>query len=327
VIRDEDLEKLLAPFGVEPAVCNFLSCSQNYVYSCSGGSMASLIRISTDRHRTLPEVDGEMKWLNFLASGNLRVCRPIPSLAGNLTEQLRIDGRHFIVCRFEKAPGDKPKRKDLTPQTYFALGQMLGRMHAASCEYHRFHAPLHRMTWDRSRLLNEDVDACKPPLTRDFYESLHQLMADIQVMPQHPQGYGMIHSDVSFGNCHLDGKDLWLFDFDNCEYGHFLQDLATVLYDSVYCKVVNEVERKNLNHAMKSRWLEFLNGYRSVRDLPCFDLHQLENFFLLREAVIYIHYHRVLDLQAISPSFHEGMNQMRRNVEGRTHEVDFSQMV
>ncbi|MDB6003107.1 MAG: hypothetical protein JWR15_94 [Prosthecobacter sp.] len=53
----------------------------------------------------------------------------------------------------------------------------------------------------------------------------------------------------------------------------------------------------------------------------------LERFFLLREAVIYVHYHRTLDVPTLDHSFKAGLEVMRKNVERQEHQVDFGRLV
>jgi Ser/Thr protein kinase RdoA (MazF antagonist) len=56
------------------------------------------------------------------------------------------------------------------------------------------------------------------------------LVNDLRIDASDPPG--LVHGDISFTNVFLDGGTLTLFDFDNCEVGTVVQDLATVLYDA-----------------------------------------------------------------------------------------------
>lgn len=152
-------------------------------------------------------------------------------------------------------------------------------------------------------------------------------MHDLQQLPQRPETYGLIHADVSFGNCFLEHETLWIFDFDNCEHGYFIQDIATVLYDSIYCKVMQKFADPGLNDRMVPRWTAFWKGYATTGPLKHIDPCWLKQFFLIREAVIYAHYHRVVDVGATEDSFKAGLAVMRSNVENQEHQVDFTQLL
>lgn len=98
----------------------------------------------------------------------------------------------------------------------------------------------------------------------------------------------------------MDGDLLWIIDFDNCEHGHFVQDFATILYDSIYCRVLNKFADAGSTTASPR--------YR------------------LREAVIYIHYYRTLDVPALDDSFKAGLEVMRTNIENQEHQVDVARL-
>ena len=87
----------------------------------------------------------------------------------------------------------------------------------------------------------------------------------------------------------------------------------------------NELEflQCSQNYVYKAR-LAFLKGYAVASPLKEINLTQLKDFFLLREAVIYVHYHRTLEVSKMSESFLRGLEVMKRNVEKQDHQVDFA---
>jgi len=66
-----------------------------------------------------------------------------------------------------------------------------------------------------------------------------------------------------------------------------------------------------------------LSGYAKTVTLKEIDPLLLKKFFLLREAIVYVHYLRTLDLRNVNNSFKAGLEVMRQNVESQEHQVDF----
>jgi hypothetical protein len=91
--------------------------------------------------------------------------------------------------------------------------------------------------------------------------------------------------------------------------------------------VLHAGKGEDLTARCKLFWDAFISGYAPYGPLRLFSATHLETFFLLREAVIYVHYHRVLNFDTLSPSFLEGMNLMRQNVETRKHQLSIQALL
>nr|WP_170157013.1 phosphotransferase [Roseimicrobium gellanilyticum] len=327
------LDQLVEPYGLRADDLVFLRKSQNSVYRArrpSGGGVC-IVRISEGRHRTLTEVETELKWVSRLAARGVSVCAPLPTLAGEWCVSLRQGGAEYVVACFEQAPGQQisPKSDDLPRYAaeYGQLGRLLGHLHRESIPYKPHDSSGHRSSWHESRLLCQDVSAMEERLGEDFCHSVATLVADLRQSLDVTMGYGLVHGDVSFNNCHFDGVHPWLFDFDNCEYGSFLQDIATVLYDSIYCRALNRFADAELHQRMLPPLASFLEGYFGTGIGTVLDESLIGKFFLLREAIIYVHYHRTLDVGSLPQSFRDGLEVMRRNVESQSHQVDVCQLL
>jgi amicoumacin kinase len=322
-LKPDRLAPFLVPYGLNQAGLEFLGYSQNYVYACQRESGKCILRISHGRYRTKIQVEAELTWIQFLTSRGIKACSPIPAMNGELCLAFGLDGDHYIVTCFENAPGQRLLPQEIGPQLYYKLGQLLGKMHRESAAFVVNEGTAVRPHWFDSRLIREDVAQHRANLPDRFCESVSDLLHQLQELPVSSTTYGLIHGDVSFNNCFLYEDDLWIFDFDNCEQGHFLQDVATVLYDTIYCRALNKFADPALNDRIAPLWETFWAGYVTAgpqRHVPAIEL---KRFFLLREAVIYIHYHRILDQRNVSETFRAGLDVMRSNVERQQHQVDF----
>lgn len=326
MIPQDHLALLAWPYGSVPGDLEHLRSSQNHVYLVRHGGAKSILRVSKGRHRTRQDVEAELAFVKFLAAREVKVCNPLPALDGEVCVACSLEGEEYIVTRFEHAPGRKIMPEDIAPPIYEKLGGMLADLHCHTLHLPEDHAAQSRPHWHESRLLRQDVAELRERLPPAFVKSLADLMERLRELPVTPQTYGLVHADSCLGNCFLDDAQLWIFDFDNCEHGHFAQDFATILYDSIYCRMLNQFADEGLNDRIAPLWAGLWRGYAEAGPLAAMDAFQLKHFFLLREAVIYIHYHRTLDVAALSESFKAGLEVMRRNVEEQSHQVDFERL-
>ena len=325
-LRQDILGALIRPYGLQVQDMRFLRYSQNHVYACHHQGKEAILRISQGRHRTKQQIEAELAWINLLVSHRIRACQPIPAKDGAACVALDLDGKHYIAACFGHVPGNPITQQDLGDELYEKLGRLLGQLHAATSANAVPRLASSRPHWYESRLLQEDRAQLGTLLTRRFCDSVDDLIRQLRQLPVCSEDYALIHGDFSLGNCFLDGQDLWIFDFDNCEQGHFVQDLVTVLYDSIYCKVLNGFADAGLNDRITAFWRPFWRGYAITGSAKVLNPVQLKQFFLLREAIIYMHYHRVLDLRTVSESFVAGLEVMRSNVENQEHQVDFEML-
>lgn len=322
MLKEEHLKKLIEPYGIDLNQLEFLQCSQNYIYKAQLVNKCVIVRICWGRHRDENQVDAELKWINHLAINGIRACRPVCSKEGELLHSIEIEGEPAIITVFEHAPGSQVEINFANESTFERLGRLTGAMHSAAFKYNLDGGAIDRPCWTDSRLLKQDFETCRHALSDSFLVNVEEMIERISQTPRKPESFGIVHGDINFVNIFDYGRKLWIFDFDNCEHGYFVQELATVLWDSIYCKELREFADSGLNRRIELLWHAFLEGYSKSSPLKEINLMQLKDFFLLREAIIYVHFHRTLNLSKMSESFHRGLEIMRRNVEEQDHQVD-----
>jgi amicoumacin kinase len=85
--------------------------------------------------------------------------------------------------------------------------------------------------------------------------------------------------------------------FDNCEYGHYISDIAIALYAALWW-VPNEADRAQFSEAFLR---SLLDGYREQHYLSRRELEALPLFLQLREVLIYTVARKMLDLNNLTP--------------------------
>jgi len=315
---------LLNSFDIDANFAAFVGASQNFVYRVNHLGTQRIARVSTMRHRTSAEIKGELEWIEFLSKKGIPVCLPQSSASGAKYEEMTIDGRSYLLAVFEEAAGRKAVRGDLSVDFCRRVGELIGQMHAAAIEANAMGFKVYRGDWSTSRLLTQDMIETKAPIGDRFRNSVSKLIQEISSIPATSSNYGILHGDVNMGNIHIQDGRIQIFDFDNAEYGYFLQDLAVMLYDSIYSKVVTHATPKTLTSTIKTLWDTLLTSYHRFNPKLSFSAKELSDFFLLREAVIYVHYHRIISPDRWSDPY---LLEMRRHVEERDHPLGFRRLV
>ena len=111
----------------------------------------------------------------------------------------------------------------------------MARLHLGALEFSEADSGYPQPHWHESRLLREDMESLGARLSPAIRRNVADIIDELRHEPMTPDSYGLIHREVSINNRHLEEGRAWIFDFGNCECGYFLQDLATVLYDSIDC--------------------------------------------------------------------------------------------
>ncbi len=198
-------------------------------YEFERGGDGYILRIGHSHHKSEALIQGEIDWINYLARGGVSVARAIPSKSGKLVEV--IDDGHggqFLIAAFVRAEGKPPWIVGWTTARYETYGELLGKMHALALDYEPMTA-YRRPEWDDASI--NCVELYLPASEVIAHKKYQSLMKYIYSLPKDKSSYGLIHQDAHQNNFFMDtdGK-LTLFDFDDCVYSWFVNDIAIVLF-------------------------------------------------------------------------------------------------
>src|SRR5690606_13388588 len=111
-------------------------------------------------------------------------------------------------------------------------GETIGRIHALSQGFHAAGAARKRPEWDDP--VFEFVESFLPEreaLARQKYRAVCDY---VRTLPKSAESYGLTHQDAHGGNLFVDDQGrITLFDFDDCAYNWFVNDIAMVLFYQV----------------------------------------------------------------------------------------------
>lgn len=273
----------------------------NSVFACVSEAHPRIagcfLRLTPSSHRSLPEVEAEVRWLRELTAAGLCVAEPLPAADGRFV--VPYGGGVAVLLR---AVGGRPARRpgaangvpaDCIAPVITAWALALARLHnhaaaaaAASCW-----AGAHltgRRDWDEDAVLaaaltesSKEGGGCEvspatsycvgpvelqPPLARALSSLRRVLNAEVawmRVLPRTRGNFGATHADLQFTNFNVveAGEDVSIaaFDFDDCCRHYLVNDVAVAIV---------QLRKEGMMHApVAALGLEeaFLRAYLSER--------------------------------------------------------------
>jgi len=119
----------------------------------------------------------------------------------------------------------------------------------------------------------------------------------LQQLHKSTDSYGLIHNDAHTGNMLIDtaGK-INLFDFDDCTYSWFIDDIAIVLF---YMSMGEEDEPDFCYQFLR----HFMSGYNSENTLAAHWYQEIPHFLKMREIDLYSIIYRSFDVEDLQDTF------------------------
>jgi Ser/Thr protein kinase RdoA (MazF antagonist) len=312
------LDEAKLRYGIQPDRIRLLDGFESFMYEFERDGRSFILRLSHSLRRGEELICGEVDWLNYLASGGAAVARAVESAGGRLVEH--IDDGHggrFLATAFVKAPGRHPAKADWTGDFCVRYGQILGRIHALSKRYEPARPQWRRLHWDDPLML--DVERFLPPSDTGVLARYHALTEHLGGLSRtDPESYGLIHQDAHAGNFFIaDDGTITLFDFDDCVYSWYINDIAIVLFYAIM--------GKGDERAFTGWFLpRFLEGYLAETSIKIRSIVEIPHFLKLREIDLYAVIHRSFDVENLDdPWCKRFMTDRRRRIEEGIPYLDF----
>ena len=116
------------------------------------------------------------------------------------------------------------------------------------------------------------------------------------ILPVNTDNFGLIHGDINVGNFTVDESvGIAAFDFDECQYSWYIEDIAIQLYYLLY--VFGEDSKSERKDQYELFIKHFELGYtEEARQMPDSWKDQLKLFLRLREIIVVVGMYRSWDL-------------------------------
>lgn len=277
------LPEILALYGFKSYAIKSIGAHEggrNLVYECNKNEeISKIIRIAFLCDRTYEDICAEVEFVRYLAENGASVSNVVGSLGGKLVEKISYEGHIFYVSVFEYAKGKQLAEngyqyRDGVPlsEYYFKCGKVLGKIHQLSKEY----SPKFSRFSFFDKFNKEYIDELIPNSLALLKTRMFELLNSLAKLDDSRESYGLIHFDYSDGNYNIDFEtgEITVYDFDNCCYGWYLYDLA-----SLWTHGVGWVQFEQNSHKRKEFMDDYfstvLNGYRSETSISDFELEKL----------------------------------------------------
>jgi Ser/Thr protein kinase RdoA (MazF antagonist) len=264
----------------------------NHVYQFTRAGNEYVLRITPPNNDSnLIAATAILAWQNFLVQNHASVTKPLPSHENHWVEVIEYNSEPYFITAFEKAPGILSETMPLEQWDeglFQELGKTVGKMHALAVTYIPASNSLKRPHWDHNdNLFNPNCP--HDSKLENIYQRRDAIIGQITDFPKDSDGYGMIHCDLHFANFFVDPKNhiITIFDFDDCAYGWYVMDIATLLFD--LCVVYSHTDKE----AFATLFLDnFLKGYLTEKSLSAAWITHLPVFLKLLESSLYIDVYR-----------------------------------
>ncbi|WP_314589823.1 phosphotransferase [Paenibacillus terrigena] len=294
LMNDQLLDQAAITFGLRLSDLQVIGGFQNFVYEYEKNGKNYIFRMTHSSHRNANQVRGELEWIQYLYDHGVSVSRPIPSQHDRLVEVIEQEDSYFIITSFEKALGKKIFYPECMNNDSLSelCGEMTGQIHELSKRYVPSGKSITRHHWTDNYYLTH-MKKFIPSHQYEIFEGFGQLTNQINLLNKEAR-YGLIHGDINVANFMLDHNKITLFDFDECQYSWYVEDIAIQLFYMVYVVLNDSIQERN-NQAR--RFLHhFLKGYERHTAMDSESLHNIGLFLRLRELIVYIGMHRSFDL-------------------------------
>ena len=292
--HDTILQEAMRRYGIANHQIKPLEAFESFIYEFERDGASYILRIGHSFRKSEALIQGEVDWINYLARGGVSVARAISSENGMLVEAIDDgQGGQFLVTAFVKAAGQKPWLAGWTPARFENYGRLLGRMHALAVGYQPVPA-WKRPEWDDGTM--QFMELYLPASEVRAHQKYQSVLEHIYSLPKDRASYGLIHQDAHQNNFFMDEDGtLTLFDFDDCVYSWFINDIAIVLF---YISMdAEELGFPNAAAFTQEFMTHFLRGYRQVYTLDNRWLKEIPHFLKLRELELYAVVFRDFDIK------------------------------
>ena len=288
-------------WGVAPDTLTDLGGFESFVYEAEIDGVAAILKIGHADRRSEGLLVAEAEFTRFLANRGISVASAIESGGGRLVEIVD-DGEDsaFMATAWTKAKGSPPPRESTDSGFWRSHGELLGRIHAATSDF--VVGAVDRPAWDDPIFLEDSFHIpADDPQAIAIRDTLY---AELRSLPTLEGAYGLVHHDAHGGNVMYDGETVTLFDFDDCGYLWFADDLAIVMYYALFAF-------DDPGAAAELIWPAFIDGYQRHHAIETHWFTLFPQFLAWRDVLLLSVIHRSramitdMDVDAWIDRFHE----------------------
>lgn len=272
-------EKVKEYYGLDVAEAKMFFSTRNYAFIFPDGK--TVIRVCvTGTAEGRGSALSEVMWVDELRRYSSTICASIPSMRNNHIEEFEHGNILYRIARFEQAKGGQLTDPEKVDNWFFMhLGDTVGRIHRASKEAEEAGIHYKRLEWAQLPLFHTETAVS---MSDELKKKCQEIIDAVKALPKSVDNFGMVHGDITLNNYYVDINNIWVFDFDDCNYNFYMYDIATALVMWLFTSTSSPgVERRKLLYE-EGMLDSFKMGYERHIQLPKEEWSHLELFMKLR---------------------------------------------
>ena len=304
----------------------FLGGFENHVYEFTS-DQTYIIRIGSSDHRSSSQIEAELSWIEYLVQDPFlseHIIKPKRTIHDKLNFSIPVPGGYLNVVAFHKASGTLIDPKDPTQwneRLFKQLGTIMGKMHQLSKAFH----PV-----DRNKFFDEEKFDIEHKLNHDseLLEVAKQEFEWIKSERESKDTWGLIHGDLHWKNYFYDNGNIKIFDFDDCCYSPFINDIAIAFFNPlVYFAPECTPDALKVRNNFIAKFLSaFYKGYALHSYLDKAEWQKIPHYLKIRDINFYTDILSKLDLSTVNDEFKYKLSLMHERIVKRiplTTIIDF----
>lgn len=287
-----EVKQAVKCFGGKIESCIKLSSGfQNEVYEYTYEGESRILRMTPSSRRSLKQIQSELDFIYSLQAGGVNVSLPVASCFGNEIEQIDIEEKLFFITSFIKAPGqfvNVADEQEWNAKLFQNWGKTIGKMHAIAKQNASDYETYERPIWKYDIKSMNVLKSISTTLAANY----EKMISEVQKLSKEQDTYGLIHNDLHQGNFFVQDNTLTIFDFDDCSFNWFAQDIAATFYHAVWQGLSVRPEHVSFPQEFMKHFIE---GYNKEHTINKEILRQIPLFLKLREVFLFTLFHEVWD--------------------------------
>jgi len=286
---------------------------QNEVYEYKVGEAHRVLRITRSNHREIDELKSEMDIIESFYQAGILVSIPIYSINEKKIEEVLVNDEKFYITSFTKAEGHPLNVTDPSKwnEKFFQKwGKIMGKMHTLvkNSNYQTYK----RNHWGSDNNQINETTNFLSQISDQMTKAYECLIKEISLLPKENDTYGLIHNDFHQGNFLVKDGEMTIFDFDDCSFNWFAQDIAVSFYHAVWQGMAFNPENQTFPYEfIKS----FFKGYRNECELKKETIEQIPLFLKLREVFLYRLFNEKWDMEQLEEWQVYTLNDLKYRIE------------
>jgi Ser/Thr protein kinase RdoA (MazF antagonist) len=251
--RDDVAREALLRWPGDPSTLEHIATGASFTYRFASGANSRYLRLMPPGWRTVPELHGELAFIDHVAAKGVAAARPIASKRGDRIEQVETSRGAWLALVFRAIDGDSSDDEYWSAEQAREAGRLMARMHLAAQDF-ELPQDAERPTW------RDEFTGLEGELPRDeseLWRIIERARGLFDRLPQSRDCYGMVHFDLSGDNLIWQELSPTAIDFDDCMWHWYAGDIARTV---AYLRMTDGGE-------VGPREAAFTAGYEQVRRL------------------------------------------------------------